>query len=220
MDCLLEDSWGHSASYIDDIAVYSKTWSEHLCYLQEVFTCIRSAGLTVKLKKCQFGMEECSFLGHVVGHGKVKPEDGKIQAVKDFKIPATKKDVRAFLGLVHVGYYMKFIPHFVEMSDLTKHNLPNKVDWKPHHQLAFDTLRNCLQDKPVFAQITASSLYSRLMRQREEWPPCSANLRWMKQTNLSHFIQESSFRERLGIQPPRRNAWLSLMPLNTSQCIF
>ena len=105
----------------------------------------------MKLKKCQFGMEECSFLGHVVGHGKVKPEDGKIQAVKDFKIPATKKDVRAFLGLV--GYYRKFIPHFAEtsacLSDLTKHNLPNKVDWKPHHQLAFDTLRGCLQDKPV-----------------------------------------------------------------------
>ena len=68
----------------------------------------RDAGLTVKKKKCVFGAEECTFLGHTVGRGRVRPEMAKVAAIKDFERPKSKKDVRAFLGLA--GYYRCFIP--------------------------------------------------------------------------------------------------------------
>lgn len=48
-------------------------------------------------------MAECAYLGHIVEKGKIKPEIAKIEAVQRFKQPITKKDMRAFLGLV--GYY-------------------------------------------------------------------------------------------------------------------
>lgn len=41
-------------AYLNDIVVYSHSWSEHLQHLQEVFKRLQQAGLTVKLKKCCF----------------------------------------------------------------------------------------------------------------------------------------------------------------------
>ena len=91
-------------------------------HLREVFSQLQLAGLTVKLKKCQFGQEKVHYLGHVIGGGEVQPEPVKVRAVKEYPIPATKKDVQAFLGLV--GYYRWFIPQFVSiaapLSDLTR----------------------------------------------------------------------------------------------------
>eukprot|EP00731_Ephydatia_muelleri_P022289 Em0014g880a len=51
------------------------------------------AKLTARPEKCQMGMRHCTYLGHVVGCGQVKPEQSKLEAVKRFPIPLTKKDV-------------------------------------------------------------------------------------------------------------------------------
>ena len=103
MDQVLGDCYGYASTYLDDIVIYSHSWQEHLEHITEVFRRLHQAGLTVKLKKCQFGMAQRSYLGHVVGKGKIQPEEGKIEAVQNFAVPKTKKDLRAFLGLI--GYY-------------------------------------------------------------------------------------------------------------------
>ena len=89
-------------AYIDDIVVYSRSWEEHLDHLRQVFAHLQGAGLTVKIKKCQFGRPKVPYLGHMVGGGDLEPDPGKVQGVKEYPQPETKKDVRAFLGLV--GY--------------------------------------------------------------------------------------------------------------------
>lgn len=43
-------------AYLDDLVIFSQTWQEHMEHLRFVFQCIKEAGLTVKLRKCQFGM--------------------------------------------------------------------------------------------------------------------------------------------------------------------
>ncbi len=85
MDRLLWDVPEFAAAYLDDLIIHSTTWEEHLKHVRIIFEKLRSAGLTIKPKKCQFG-----------------PEESKLQSVKNF--PA-KKQVRAFLGLT--GYYRK-----------------------------------------------------------------------------------------------------------------
>jgi len=42
-----------SAVYIDDILVFSNSWSEHLCHIERVLQSLRQAGLTAKHWKCQ-----------------------------------------------------------------------------------------------------------------------------------------------------------------------
>ena len=129
MDSLLRGLEGHTAAYLDDIVIHSPTWDEHMQHITNVFQRLREAGLTVKPKKCQFGMSDCTYLGHIVGNGQVRPELHKIEAIRTFPQPQTKKNVRAFLGLA--GYYRKFIPHFATvaapLTDLTRRTCPTHV---------------------------------------------------------------------------------------------
>ena len=69
MDQLLRGLKGYAAVYVDDLVIYSHSWEEHLQHIKKVFDQYKEAGLTVKPKKCQFGMKQCIYLGHVVGNG-------------------------------------------------------------------------------------------------------------------------------------------------------
>ena len=92
-----------------------------------------------------------SVLGHVVSNGEVRPEQPKLQAVKDFPTPITKKQVRAFLCLT--GYYRKFIANNTEaavaLTDLTRKNSPSKVVWNPECEKAFQSLKEALGSASV-----------------------------------------------------------------------
>ena len=82
-----------------------------------------------------------AVLGYMVGNGEISPENDKIEAVVKFPRPTTKKDVRAFLGLL--GYYRKFTPNYAStalpLTDLTKKSLP--VLWTAACDTAFSELK-------------------------------------------------------------------------------
>ena len=96
MDRVVDDLQDFAAAYLDDLIIYSNTWEDHLKHVRVILQRLREAGLTVKPTKCQFGMERCVYLGHVVGGGTVQPEASKVETVKQFAVPETKKQVRAF----------------------------------------------------------------------------------------------------------------------------
>ena len=91
------------------------------------------------------------YLGHVVGGGIVQPEASKVEVVKQFSVPETKKQVRAFLGLT--GYYCKFIPNYASvaapLTDLTRKSAPNNVSWNDKCDGAFKKLQELLCVSPV-----------------------------------------------------------------------
>ena len=109
------------------------------------------AGLTIKLKKCRFGGSQVLYLGHLIGGGKLQPDPKKARAVKEYPQPTTKKDVRAFLGLV--GYYRRFVPQFAEiaapLTDLTCKGKAQNVEWVEKHESAFQKLKDHLTTMPV-----------------------------------------------------------------------
>ncbi len=121
--------------------IYSTSWKDHLSHLGQVLKRIQNAGITMKLSKCQFGMAHCVYLGLIVGSEVVKLEEKKLQAVKEFPRPLTKKAVRCFLRLT--GYYRIFIPDFAStaapLSDLTRKTLPALVKWTPACETAVQT---------------------------------------------------------------------------------
>ena len=148
---LIKGAEGHATGYVDDIAVYSMSWKDHLDQLRDMFTRLRQAGLTVKLHKCRFGMNETEYLGHIVGNGVVKPCIDKVKAVNESPSPKTKKEVRSFLGLA--GYYRKFIKNFADiaapLTSLTKKTAPSNVKWTDECNEAFKQLKVCLCTEPV-----------------------------------------------------------------------
>ena len=151
MDQVLQGLETWSAAYIDDVVVQGATWSEHITALAAVLKRLQEAGLTAKPSKCHFGMDECTYLGHIVGNGHVRPEKGKVAAVEAFPVPKTKKDVRAFLGLT--GYYRKFIPEYATiaapLTELTKKEQPNCLAWSSGCAEAFEALKRHLCTSPV-----------------------------------------------------------------------
>ena len=151
MDRLLQGTDDFAAAYLDDLVVYSDTWEAHCHHLRQVLQRLSNNGLTAKLAKCQLGMQKCVYLGHVVGNGQVCPEESKLKAVESFAVPATKRQVRAFLGLT--GYYRRFIPDYATLAapltDLTRKSASSKVEWTAHCDRAFQELKQRLCMAPV-----------------------------------------------------------------------
>ena len=151
MDHVLQGLHSFSTAYLDDILICSNTWEEHVQHLTEVFGRLREAGLHIKDKKCNFAVNSCNYLGHVVGGGEVRPMDCKVKAVKEYERPKTKKQVRAFLGLC--GYYRRFISSFStvahSLTELTRKNKENVVKWNEACEHSFNLLKEALTSKPV-----------------------------------------------------------------------
>jgi len=152
MNHVLRDCHAYARAYVGDTVIFSQSWEEHLEHLGRRFQCLSDANLHVKLSKCQFGQLQVHYLGHVIGQGKLGPDENKIIAVKNYQTPVTKKDVRAFLGLV--GYYHRFVPHFASiaapLTNLTKRK-PDKVTWDPNCENAFRKLKEALMQKPILS---------------------------------------------------------------------
>ena len=131
MDQVLSRDQDVSQVYIDDIAVYSTTWEDHCAHTSRVLGRLKSAGLTANVKKCLWGHTQVEFLGHVVGRGQVSPARGKIDAVRQFPIPRTKKQVRQFLGIT--GYYRKFVRQYAEhtfnLTEANRKSSPESILW-------------------------------------------------------------------------------------------
>uniref|UniRef100_A0ABM5F7S0 ribonuclease H n=1 Tax=Pogona vitticeps TaxID=103695 RepID=A0ABM5F7S0_9SAUR len=151
MDQTLAGLSDFTVAYIDDIGIFSNTWEDHLIHLELVLQRLSAAGLTVKASKCQLGSPEIKYLGHMVGGGMIKPLEAKIEAVRDWPRPNTKKKVKSFLGLV--GYYRKFIPRFSEiaapLTDLTRKKADDRIPWTSDCEAAFQRLKEALIDYPV-----------------------------------------------------------------------
>ncbi|XP_040203506.1 uncharacterized protein LOC120935519 [Rana temporaria] len=151
MNDLLEGLEPFAVAYLDDIAVFSPTWEEHLMHLSQVLDRLTDANLTVKPSKCQIGMNDVHYLGHQVGGGTLKPQTGKVEAILAWPIPQTKKQVMSFLGTA--GYYRKFVGNYSSLAkpltDLTKKKLPKVVSWTPECEQAFQALKEALASAPV-----------------------------------------------------------------------
>ena len=103
MDSVLRGTEKFTGVYLDDVVISSNNWTNHLYHITEVLRRLQEAGLTIKLKKCTFGAQECTYLSHRIGRGGVQPEISKVAAIRAMARPCIKKDVRTFLGMT--GYY-------------------------------------------------------------------------------------------------------------------
>ncbi|MCG8030630.1 MAG: reverse transcriptase family protein [Candidatus Thiodiazotropha taylori] len=104
-DCLI---------YLDDIIVYSSTFEEHLERLQAVFMNLEKHNLKLKPSKCEFFKEKDVYLGHVVSAEGVHVDPSKTEAVRNWPIPKSTKDVRKFLGFT--GYYRRFVKGYASIA--------------------------------------------------------------------------------------------------------
>ena len=90
-----------------------------------------------------------TFLGHVVGHGQVKPIDAKVEAISDFPVPTCKRQLMRFLGMA--VFYRKFCNNVSVINEPLTNLLCKRMTfkWTSDCQKAFDKLKAILRSEPV-----------------------------------------------------------------------
>ena len=139
--------------YIDDIIVFSATFSEHLVRLRKVFQRVQDAGLKLKASKCRFVQPKVCYLGNIVSADGVEPDPAKIQAVIDYPVPTNVKELRQFLGLAN--YYRRFVQDYSRIASalfkLTQKAVHHSFNWTEQCTVAFKELKKKLTTPPILA---------------------------------------------------------------------
>ena len=100
----------HCLNQRDDILLGGIDEAEHGEVLKTVVKRAKGHGITFNSEKCQFGMEQLEFFGHVLTKDGLKPSPDKVRAVKEWGVPESKEAVRSFLGMA--GYLDNFIKNY------------------------------------------------------------------------------------------------------------
>jgi len=87
--------------YLDDVIVHAHTEDELLTRLREVFERFRQYEITLNPDKCISGLTEIEFVGHVIDSTGLRFTDNKLDGIREFALPRTKKTLKSFLGLAN-----------------------------------------------------------------------------------------------------------------------
>ena len=134
---------------MDDIVIFSRTFSEHISDIRVVFERLRAANVSLKASKCTFAAESVDFLGYELSSRGIKPQKKLTSSIKEFPQPQNRKEVKRFLGMA--GFYRNFVRGFGDISHplnaLTCDNV--KFEWTDGCEAAFNTLKECLSSEPI-----------------------------------------------------------------------
>ena len=146
---LREELDQEGVAYVDNILVTRHDQVTHREKVQKILMKLYRAGLRAKLAKCQFEVPRVEFLGYMVSREGVSTDPKKTQAVGDWNLPKTVKQLQAFRGFIN--FYQTFIQRAAEKSlpltELTKKD--QKWIWEDKHQQAFDKLKEELLRAPL-----------------------------------------------------------------------
>lgn len=154
VDLLFGDMEGKTFAYLDDIIIISSTFEEHVSRLLRVLDKLKQANLTVNFEKSNFFRSELKYLGYVVNARGLHTDPEKVQAILNFPVPTSKKELKRFLGTA--TWYRRFVPNFSTVAGpLNKLTSNGKKSppfrWTPEADAAFNALKECLVSAPVLA---------------------------------------------------------------------
>ena len=136
--------------FFDDILIYSKSWKDHVEYVDRVLQLLEEKQLYAKSYKCFFGVQEVEYLGDIVSHEGVKVDASKVIAIMEWKIPTSIKHLREFLRLT--WYYHKFVKNYGRIvAPLTTLLKKDAFSWTPEETKAFEHLKEAMWQAPVLA---------------------------------------------------------------------
>ena len=137
--------------YLDDILAHGKSFDSALGALRQVLERIRAAGLKLHPDKCRFMQREVTFLGHKVNGEGVGTMRDKVEAVRNWPVPANKRQLKSFIGLA--SYYRRFVKDFATIAAPLHRQLEKNRPflWTQECQQAFQRLQEALCGSTVLA---------------------------------------------------------------------
>jgi len=125
------------SSYLDDIAIYSKSVAEHKRNVRLILQRLREHGIYASVRKSQLFADSIEFLGHRISSKGIEADPVKLDKITDYPTPKCAKDILSFLGLVNYIAMFDFIPGLADyssvMTKLTRKNVVfSKVGNEPN----------------------------------------------------------------------------------------
>ena len=137
----------HCLIYMDDLLMFSDNNREHELHLGEVLSLLRENGLIMHPDKFTFVAPTVDFLGHRIRSDGIHPLQSKGNAIQDYPVPTTIKELHAFLGMVN--YYYRFIPmahdHMTPLYNILS-GKPKNLTWSTEQQSAFTNTKRILSE--------------------------------------------------------------------------
>ncbi|BHF84402.1 hypothetical protein SprV_0902755300 [Sparganum proliferum] len=134
-------------AYIDDLLVASRNAEEHKEHLALVFDRLDQFGVVINPSKCVLGVPSLDFLGHHVDAQGLRPLSSKVEAIRDFPPPTSKRQLQRFLGMVN--FYRRFLPNCADLM-LPLTNLlsgpKGPLELRGHALTAFERIKTSLAD--------------------------------------------------------------------------
>ena len=135
------------AKVIDDIGFGSSTYRSLMeKQLQVLDRCLKY-GLTINAKKSTLaGASSIQFVGFNISADSITPCDTKIRAIRDFKIPKDRTDLRSFISLSNqlANHNPLLAPTAEPLRGLLK--TKNAFMWLADHTVAFNKVKALLCD--------------------------------------------------------------------------
>ena len=129
--------------------------------VHRVFNKLQEAGFTLWGSKCFFGKQNIDYLGFEYSQDGVGPTREETQAILEWSMPTSLKEVRSSLGLAN--FYRHFVPKFADIAspfnEFTGNNVNATFSWNESHQQAFDHLKQALSSPPVMSYPTKNDRF-------------------------------------------------------------
>ena len=77
---------------MDDIVCLNSTFEAHLNSLEQTFSALQAAGVTLKPTKLQLGQNEIEYIGHVISEKGISISADRIKAILALPEPDCIKD--------------------------------------------------------------------------------------------------------------------------------
>uniref|UniRef100_A0A1X7V6A1 Integrase catalytic domain-containing protein n=1 Tax=Amphimedon queenslandica TaxID=400682 RepID=A0A1X7V6A1_AMPQE len=122
MDQVLRDL-DFAYAYQNDVLIASSSHDEHIQHLHAVLKQFSDHGVVVNPGKCEFGVPQITFLGHLVNCHGIRPLPEKVEALRSFPRPSTQRSdnsVADALSRVTYGAIHNNAPPVVDFEELSR----------------------------------------------------------------------------------------------------
>ena len=156
MDKTLQGLDNIKVHYLDDILIHTKgSEDDHSEAVERVLQCLVDNNLAVNLAKSEFHVQETTFLGFIINGFTTKMNPQKLDIIRYWPKPQTKRQLQAFLGFAN--YYRQFIRDYSKkarpLAYLTG-NVP--FSWENEQEIAFDEMKSAFLNADILTNFDRS----------------------------------------------------------------
>jgi transposase InsO family protein len=142
--------------YLDNLPFASKSWEEHRDHALAIILRCNEVNMKIKLASVNIGQSHLKCLGHLLSVSGIGISPAKAEAIRNWELPATGKQLQSFLGFA--TFIRRNIRHFADITgplESIKNNAT--IEWTETLRECFNTVKEAVAKAP-FLQFPDYSL--------------------------------------------------------------